>query len=135
MVTIGCTLIQKSWGLSCDVMLAYDQGNWLGRWDRLKHPVRPPTKFVPSLQFGTEGDLVQARDTYKGKERSFMSLYPPRTWAADPNKAASPAHVHIFCGTWSSVIERVGCGNFVSGEAILWRTREPIEFELWFACS
>lgn len=135
MATIGCTLIQKSWGISCDVMLSFDQGNQFGRWDRLKNPVRPPTKYVPSLQFGLEGDLVQARDVYKGKEQQFMSLYPPRTWADDPHKASSPAHVHIFCGPWSSVIERVSCGNFVSGEAILWRTREPLEFELWFACS
>ena len=51
MATIGCTLIQKSWG---------DQANWLGRWDRLKHPVRPPGKYVPSLQFGRDGDLVEA---------------------------------------------------------------------------
>lgn len=134
MATIGCTLIQKSWGISCDVMLTYDQSNWLGKWERLTKPVRPPGKYVSSLQFGRDGDLVEARDVYNGKDRTFMSLYAPRTWEADPSKAAAPAHVHIFCGSWSSVVERVGCGGFLSGEGLLWRTREPIEFELWFAC-
>ena len=46
MATIGYALIQKSRGISCDVMLTYDQANWLGKWERLTNPVRPPGKYA-----------------------------------------------------------------------------------------
>jgi hypothetical protein len=134
MASIGCTLVNKNRGVYCEVSLTYSQGQYIGRWDRLKNSVRSPGKYTKNLDFGDSGELVQSRDSVDGKDKSFMSIYAPGAVSGMRDQSITPPIVHIFCGSWDTVIERVTCGTFVSGKAMLYRTREDIEFELWYGC-
>src|SRR5687768_11606794 len=131
MQSIGCTLINKGHGISCDLSLTYNVGTKIGVWDRLKTPVRG--KYANNLNFGDSGELIQSVQS-STNDRSFMSIYDPGAVSKMKEQTITPPIVHIFCGSWDTVIERVTCGTFVSGKAMLWRSREDIEFELWYGC-
>lgn len=136
MQSIGCTLVNKDHGISCDLSLTYKAGT-IGRWDRLKTPVRPPGKYANNLNFGDRGEMVQAEGSLDGKHYpAFMTLFDPGAWPKGQGSSNTPPIVYIFCGSWDTVIERVTCGSFISGKAILWRAaRMDIEFELWYGCG
>lgn len=137
MPNFGCTLIQKERGLGCDIEIAWDFGKKRGTWKRLKNSVRPITRNVKTLNFGETGDVLEAQDQVDGKETFALSLYEPgeAANAAAGRSTSTQAHVHILCGDAKSIFERVTCGNFVRGKAILWRARENAEYELWFSCA
>ena len=134
MPNLGCTLIQKDRGLGCDLEITWDFGKKSGTWKRLKQSARPATRNVKALNFGESGDVLQFRDIH-GDGAVGLSLYDSGAAAnvAAGGSTGSQAHVHIICGDAKSVIGRVAMGNLLSGKAILWRTRENAEYELWFS--
>lgn len=137
MPNLGCTIIQKDRGLGCDVEITWDFGKKSGTWKRLKQSARPISRNVKALNFGETGDVIQSIDRTNGNETFALSLYDTGAAAnvAAGRSTGSQAHVHIVCGDAKSVFERVTCGSFLSGKAILWRTRENAEYEFWFSCS
>ena len=137
MQSIGCTLINKDHGISCDLSLSYKIGEQTGQWDRLKTSLRPPGKYSNNMNFGDTGQMAQAQGDIDGKHiPAFITLFDPGAWPKGEATSRTPPIVYIFCGSWDTVIERVTCGGFVSGKAILFRsTRMDIEFELWYGCA
>ncbi len=134
MPNLGCTIIQKEKGLGCEVEITWDLGKKSGTWKRIKESARPITRNVKALNFGESGDVLQSQDT-QGSGAVGLSLYDAGAAAnvAAKGSTGSLAHVHIICGDPKSVVGRVAMGNLLSGKAILWRTRENAEYELWFS--
>lgn len=137
MSNLGCTIIQKERGLACDLSITWDFQKKRGVWTKLKTAVRPLTRKSTAFSIVDKGDVTESTDIWDGKEIWALSIYPPGAQAnADASGSTGmPALFHLICGDAKSVYERVTCGNFLSGKALIWRTRENGEFEFWFGCS
>ena len=136
MPNIGCTITSTARGIYGDFSITWDFGKNVGSWERLDRVTRTRRNYTKTLDFGERGDLFEAQDYWKGNYRHMLSLYPPgaRQNFETKNSTGVPAFVHIFCGSAQHIFEKVTCGNFLSGEVLIWRLREKAEYEFWYGC-